>query len=59
MIESERSITTKSLARQNCNRNSEHLAQRRKGAKVAKEKTIPDLACLASWRELIPMFRSG
>ena len=56
-------ITTKFLARQSRNQNSEYLAQRRKGRKEIK---LPDLAFLASfrlrsrqaWREQIPALDS-
>jgi len=48
-------LTTKKLERQSRNENSEYLAQRRKGR---KEILFPDLACLASWREQIPVLDS-
>ena len=46
-------LTTKILARQSRNQDSEYLAQRRKGRKEIK---LPDLAFLASWREQNPHF---
>jgi hypothetical protein len=39
----------------NTKKNSEYLAQRRKGRKEIK---LPDLAFLASWREQIPVLES-
>jgi hypothetical protein len=48
-------LTTDKLARQSRNQNSEYLAQRRKGR---KEILLPDFACLASWREQIPVLDS-
>jgi hypothetical protein len=60
-------LTTKNLAQQSRNRNSDYLPQRRKGRKGRKNngekfsKIIhllpPNLACFAPWRESIPRVR--
>ena len=61
-----KNLTAKNLARRSRNRNSDYLAQRRKGRKGRKITVkqffkiihiFPlNLACFAAWRESIPVF---